>query len=106
MEQQISRPTAHTTIPSKQTLGHTSQGFDFHTVIHDSDQVCANAADTPGVHLHHRLPHLLSPEELKELHPRKQLRPYYPPMPQDLTPQQEEEETATGSCATAVERTG
>ncbi|KAL0044056.1 hypothetical protein WJX82_006266 [Trebouxia sp. C0006] len=61
--------------------------------------------DTPGVHLHHRLPHLLSPEELKELHPRKRLRPYYPPMPQDLTPQEEEDETATGSSANAIDMT-
>jgi nitric-oxide synthase len=32
--------------------------------------------DTPGVHLHHRVPHLLSPEELKLLHPRRALAPY------------------------------
>ncbi|DBA83038.1 TPA: hypothetical protein ACH3X1_006811 [Trebouxia sp. C0004] len=61
--------------------------------------------DTPGVHLHHRLPHLLSPDELKELHPRKRLRPYYPPMPQDLIPQ-EEEDTTTGSTANAIDTTG
>ena len=42
------------------------------------------AADTPGIHFHHRLPHLLSPEELKQLHPRRRLRPYYPPPPRDL----------------------
>ncbi len=73
--------------------------------MHDSEHFCVTAADTPGVHLHHRLPHLLSPEELKELHPRKRLRPYYPPMPQDLTPQEEEDETATGSSANAIDMT-
>jgi len=75
--------------------------------VHASQQVCVTTADTPGVHLHHRLPHLLSPDELKELHPRKRLRPYYPPMPQDLTPQEEEEqETATGSSVNFTDTTG
>jgi len=32
--------------------------------------------DTPGVHLHHRVPHLLSPSELRLLHPRRALAPY------------------------------
>jgi nitric-oxide synthase len=32
--------------------------------------------DTPGVHLHHRVPHLLSPDELRLLHPRRALAPY------------------------------
>ena len=35
--------------------------------------------DTPGLHLHHRMPHLLSPEENKALHPRRRLRPYFAP---------------------------
>ena len=35
--------------------------------------------DTPGLHLHHRLPHMLTPDENKVLHPRKKLRPYIPP---------------------------
>ncbi|KAK9806106.1 hypothetical protein WJX72_001602 [[Myrmecia] bisecta] len=35
--------------------------------------------DTPGVHLHHRLPHMLTPEELQEVHPRRKLRPYVAP---------------------------
>lgn len=75
--------------------------------MHASQQVCVTTVDTPGVHLHHRLPHLLSPEELKELHPRKRLSTYYPPMPQDLTPQEEEEEeTATGSSANFTDTTG
>ena len=39
------------------------------------------AADTPGVHLHHRLPHMLTPAELKQLHPLKRLVPYFPPSP-------------------------
>lgn len=41
-------------------------------------------ADTPGVHLHHRLAHMLSPEELKSLHPRRTLRAYVPPTPLDI----------------------
>lgn len=40
--------------------------------------------DTPGLHLHHRVPHLLTPEENKELHPRKRLRAHVPPSPADL----------------------
>ncbi len=43
------------------------------------------SADTPGVHLHHRVPHMLSPAELKLLHPRKRLQPLIPPTPLDLT---------------------
>lgn len=42
-------------------------------------------ADTPGVHLSHRIPHMLSPDELKLLHPRKRLRAYLPPTPLTLT---------------------
>ncbi|KAL6757450.1 hypothetical protein V8C86DRAFT_1669624 [Haematococcus lacustris] len=42
--------------------------------------------DTPGVHLHHRVPHMLSPAELKLLHPRKRLAPLVPPTPRQLTP--------------------
>ena len=41
--------------------------------------------DTPGVHLDHRLPHLLSPEELKQLHPRRRLTAYHPPAPHSLS---------------------
>ena len=51
--------------------------------------------DTPGIHLHHRLPHLLTPEELKEMHPRRRLKPYYPPAPEDLA--QEEDAESAGS---------
>eukprot|EP00887_Chlorella_sp_A99_P005985 scaffold27.g5985.t1 len=40
--------------------------------------------DTPGLHLHHRMPHLLSPAENKLLHPRRRLRPYVPPSPAEL----------------------
>lgn len=36
--------------------------------------------DTPGLHLHHRLPHILLPEEIKILNPRKQLRSYVAPV--------------------------
>lgn len=40
--------------------------------------------DTPGLHLHHRVPHILTPEENKELHPRKKLRGYVAPPPSEL----------------------
>ncbi len=40
--------------------------------------------DTPGLHLHHRIPHILTPEENKELHPRKRLRAHIPPPPAEL----------------------
>ena len=41
-------------------------------------------ADTPGVHLHHRVPHMLSPDELKQLHPRKRLAAFVPPTPREM----------------------
>jgi len=40
--------------------------------------------DTPGLHLHHRVPHILTPAENKDLHPRKKLRAYIPMPPGDL----------------------
>jgi nitric-oxide synthase len=40
--------------------------------------------DTPGLHVHHRVPHILKPEENKELHPRKRLKAHVPPSPADL----------------------
>ncbi|KAK9813340.1 hypothetical protein WJX73_001309 [Symbiochloris irregularis] len=40
--------------------------------------------DTPGVHYHHRLTHMLSPTEIKALHPWRKLRPYIAPTPLDL----------------------
>jgi nitric-oxide synthase len=50
------------------------------------------AADTPGVHLHHRIPHMLTPAELRLLHPRKRLMAFSPPSPLDILRAQEEEE--------------
>lgn len=41
-------------------------------------------ADTPGVHYHHRLIHMLSPSEMKALHPLRKLRPYVAPTPREL----------------------
>ncbi|EFJ51703.1 hypothetical protein VOLCADRAFT_120437 [Volvox carteri f. nagariensis] len=41
--------------------------------------------DTPGIHLHHRVLHMLSPAELKLLHPRRRLSAYVPPLPVELT---------------------
>lgn len=46
---------------------------------------CFLLADTPGVHLHHRLPHMLSPEQLRLLHPRKRLAGATPPTPAELS---------------------
>ena len=60
------------------------------------------AADTPGIHLHHRLPHMLSPEELKELHPRRRLKPYYPPTPQDIAQEEEDPAVSNGSTGTVM----
>lgn len=40
--------------------------------------------DTPGLHLHHRLPHILTPEENKEIHPKKRLQGYVPPLPENV----------------------
>lgn len=42
--------------------------------------------DTPGLHLHHRVPHLLTPDENKVLHPRRRLRPYVTPPLRELMP--------------------
>lgn len=53
-------------------------------------------ADTPGVHLHHRIPHMLTPGELKLLHPRRRLTAFAPPTPLEVTVQQAEDEDATG----------
>ncbi|GMH44225.1 hypothetical protein BSKO_12159 [Bryopsis sp. KO-2023] len=47
-----------------------------------------NLYDTPGLHLFHRVPHLLSPEEMTKLQPRRRLRPYIAPSPLALTMQQ------------------
>eukprot|EP00879_Flechtneria_rotunda_P017821 GHRR01018680.1.p1 GENE.GHRR01018680.1~~GHRR01018680.1.p1 ORF type:complete len:565 (+),score=194.15 GHRR01018680.1:1522-3216(+) len=48
--------------------------------------------DTPGVHLHHRIPHMLTPTELKLLHPRKQLTAYSPAAPLEIYREQQEYE--------------
>ncbi|GIL77961.1 hypothetical protein Vretimale_6458 [Volvox reticuliferus] len=56
--------------------------------------------DTPGVHLHHRIPHMLSPTELKLLHPRRRLAAFVPPLPVELAEAEEEEANASGSGAT------
>ena len=42
------------------------------------------ASDTPGLHLHHRIIHMLTPEEARDLHPRGRLKPYVaPPLAQE-----------------------
>ena len=40
--------------------------------------------DTPGATLHHRLIHMLNPEEAKALHPLKRLRPFVAPLPHSI----------------------
>jgi nitric-oxide synthase len=40
--------------------------------------------DTPGLHIHHRLPHILTPEENKLLHPRKRIAGFIAPSPRDV----------------------
>lgn len=37
--------------------------------------------DTPGLHIHHRLPHILTPEENKLLHPKKRIQAFTPESP-------------------------
>ena len=54
--------------------------------------VCLLPVDTPGVHLHHRVPHMLAPDELKLLHPRRRLAPFRPPTPLDILTEGEGEE--------------
>ncbi|BDA41159.1 probable nitric oxide-associated protein 1 at N-terminal half [Coccomyxa sp. Obi] len=43
--------------------------------------------DTPGVHLQHRLQHLLDPALTKQLLPKGKLKPFVPPRPQELATQ-------------------
>lgn len=45
--------------------------------------------DTPGLHLDHRLPHILTPSELKEIHPRKKLRPYLAPPVEEFSDEEQ-----------------
>jgi hypothetical protein len=52
--------------------------------------------DTPGVHLHHRVPHMLAPDELKLLHPRRRLAPFSPPSPLDIMMEGQEEGEGQG----------
>lgn len=40
--------------------------------------------DTPGVHLHHRIIHLLDADDVKALQPRKRLSPYVAPTPRQV----------------------
>ncbi|KAK9916297.1 hypothetical protein WJX75_001022 [Coccomyxa subellipsoidea] len=43
--------------------------------------------DTPGVHLQHRLQHLLDPALTKQLLPKGKLKPFVPPSPRELATQ-------------------
>ena len=58
--------------------------------------------DTPGLHLHHRVPHMLTPEENKELHPRKRLRAHVPPSPADLGALGRQSASGGGAIGAAV----
>ncbi|MEW5318490.1 MAG: hypothetical protein WDW38_009708 [Sanguina aurantia] len=62
--------------------------------------------DTPGVHLHHRLPHMLTPEELRLLHPRKRLAAFVPPTPREvmLAQQQLQQQQALTASDAAAEQ--
>ena len=53
--------------------------------------------DTPGLHLHHRVLHMLTPEENKELHPRHRLREFIAPSTLDLLPCSELADSTTGT---------
>lgn len=44
--------------------------------------------DTPGIHLTHRLTHLLNLKELRLLHPTRRLASYVPPTPFEISKQQ------------------
>ncbi|KAK9841746.1 hypothetical protein WJX81_000306 [Elliptochloris bilobata] len=55
--------------------------------------------DTPGVHLAHRLPHLLGPELARALHPRGPLRAFRAPAPAQLP-------TEAGAASAARPATG
>lgn len=46
---------------------------------------CLCWSDTPGLHIFHRILHLLSPDEMASLHPRKCLKPFIAPSPFELT---------------------
>lgn len=49
------------------------------------------------MHLHHRIPHMLTPSELKLLHPRRRLAPFLPPSPLNIMmDEQEGEEEGEG----------
>ena len=45
---------------------------------------CDNAIARAGLHLNHRTPHLLRPDELKLIHPRRRLRPYVAASPYEI----------------------
>lgn len=50
-------------------------------------------ADTPGLHFHHRLMHMLPPDAVKQMHPRKPLAPYTATSPLSLAWQGEANRT-------------
>ena len=58
-----------------------------------------------GLHLGHRLPHILHPSELKLIHPRRRLRPYVAASPQQVAEQNDIVDAETGMvvpCGTYI----
>jgi hypothetical protein len=56
-------------------------------------------ADTPGVHLQHRLQHLLEGNAVKALLPRGPLKAFVPPTPQQLATRMQAESGSASRCA-------
>ena len=57
-------------------------------------------ADTPGVHLQHRLQHLLEGDAVKQLLPKGRLKPFTPPSPQQLAERAQAESGSPNRCYT------
>ena len=53
--------------------------------------------DTPGLHIHHRMPHILTPDENKGLHPRKRLVGRTPEVVPVVTDDADDEDRAPGA---------
>lgn len=83
-------------------VGNLLHGCGRVATIHSNLIAFCLLADTPGVHLHHRVQHMLSPEELKLLHPRKRLLPCVPSSPSQLS--QQAATTATETDASSPGR--
>ena len=56
-------------------------------------------ADTPGVHLPHRMQHLLDPAAVRQLLPKGPLKAFLPPTPQQLATQSQADSNSSTRCA-------